>query len=391
MSPPASGGRNEADRAQPVLITPEMSAVRSAVIAVRGGDREAFGRLVELYQRRLFGLTLMMVRDPAGAEEVTQDAFVRAFTHLDLFDERRPFYPWLATIAVRLAQTWLRRHARVTTREGTRLDSGRDPAATTADPFGQLITDERSRSLWRSVAALPSGERTAAFLYYRQEMKVGDIARALGVTSGTVKTLLFRARRRLRRTLNQDLRPAPGGTDMTSKHVLTLIEALPLAEYTRQELAVAERHAQDCIECRQALADATWLDSELGRQPEPVPPAGLAAAIVARTARLDEEAPPASGDQLRVPVAEAGSDRLSWAATLAGLALGLGVQAYGLLSGASTLDSTSSRIGGGTNGLIEMPDPGTSVIVLAAGLLLYLAGFFGPVDGTDTSRLPPAR
>ena len=92
---------------------------------------------------------------------------------------------------------------------------------------------------------------------------------------------------------------------MTSKHVLTLIEALPLAEYTRQELAVAEPPAQDCIECRQALADATWLDSELGRQPEPVPPAGLAAAIVARTARLDEEAPPASGDQLRVPVAEA--------------------------------------------------------------------------------------
>ncbi len=176
------------------------SAVRSAVRAVRRGDREAFSVLVELHQRRLFGLTLMMVRDPSGAEEVTQDAFVRAFTHLDRFDERRPFYPWLATIAVRLAQTWLRRHARVTTREGTALDPELDPAETT-DPLGELITDETGRRLWRSVAALPSGERTAAVLYYRQEMKVSDIARALGVTSGTVKTLLFRARRRLRRTL----------------------------------------------------------------------------------------------------------------------------------------------------------------------------------------------
>lgn len=177
--------------------------MRSAVRAVRGGDHEAFGRLVKLYQRRLFGLTLMMVRDPSGAEEVTQDAFVRAFTHLDLFDEHRPFYPWLATIAVRLAQTWLRRNVRVTTGEGTALEPGRDPAATAPDPLGQLITDERGRHLWRAVAALPSGERTAAFLYYRQEMKVSDIARALGVTSGTVKTLLFRARRRLRHTVKQ--------------------------------------------------------------------------------------------------------------------------------------------------------------------------------------------
>jgi len=52
--------------------------------------------------------------------------------------------------------------------------------------------------LWQSVAALPSGERTAVMLYYRDEMAVGDIARALGVTTGTIKTLLFRARRHLR-------------------------------------------------------------------------------------------------------------------------------------------------------------------------------------------------
>ena len=203
MSLPAPDGRDEPERLRPAPISaPETRAVRSAVRAVRRGDHEGFAPLVKLYQTRLFGLTLMMVRDPSGAEEVTQDAFVRAFTRLDLFDDRRPFYPWLATIAVRLAQTWLRRHARVTTHEGSALGPEREPAATTTDPLGELINDERSRRLWRSVAALPSGERTAAFLYYRQEMKVSDIARALGVTSGTVKTLLFRARRRLRRTVN---------------------------------------------------------------------------------------------------------------------------------------------------------------------------------------------
>ncbi len=197
---PASDDRDEADCGRSHTAAPT-SEVRAAVRSVRRGDRDAFGRLVERYQRRLFGLTLMMVRDPSGAEEVTQDAFVRAFTHLDRYDERRPFYPWLATIAVRLAQNWLRRYARVIAREGTALKPELDPAPTT-DPLDELITSESDRRLWRSVAALPSGERTAAVLYYRQEMKVSDIAHALGVTSGTVKTLLFRARRRLRRTLD---------------------------------------------------------------------------------------------------------------------------------------------------------------------------------------------
>ncbi|MDO8834703.1 MAG: sigma-70 family RNA polymerase sigma factor, partial [Vicinamibacterales bacterium] len=57
------------------------------------------------------------------------------------------------------------------------------------------------RRLWLSVAALPSGERTAMILYYRQDMSVGEIASAIGVSNGTIKTLLFRGRQRLRRTL----------------------------------------------------------------------------------------------------------------------------------------------------------------------------------------------
>ena len=77
-----------------------------------------------------------------------------------------------------------------------RRSRARHAAALTA-----LIADERSRGLWQAVAALTSGERTAVMLYYRDEMAVRDIARALGVTTGTIKTLLFRARRHLRERL----------------------------------------------------------------------------------------------------------------------------------------------------------------------------------------------
>jgi RNA polymerase sigma-70 factor, ECF subfamily len=171
-----------------------------AVREVRRGDREAFAHLVHTYQGRLFGLVLMMVRQPAGAEEVTQDAFVRAYTHIDQYDDHRPFYPWLASIAVRLAQNWLRSHGRTVRREGAPLESAHEPGAPAA-VLTALVANERGRALWQAVAALSSGERTAVFLYYRDQMAVGDIARALGVTTGTIKTLLFRARRHLRERL----------------------------------------------------------------------------------------------------------------------------------------------------------------------------------------------
>lgn len=176
------------------------ATVRAAVEAVRAGDREAFAAIVEVFGRRLFNLALMMTRDVAGAEEVTQDALVRAFLNVDAFDVRRPLYPWLATIAVRQAQTWLVRKARVRTREGAELvhDHLASPAR---DMLTEIITDEGDRRLWRAVASLSAGERTAVLLFYRHELPVRDIAAALGVTEGTVKTLLFRARRHLRQRL----------------------------------------------------------------------------------------------------------------------------------------------------------------------------------------------
>ena len=120
--------------------------------------------------------------------------------HLDAYQPGRPFYPWLSTIAVRLAQNWLVKRARIGAREGAELPA--EPAAAPlTDPLRDLIADEGDRALWHSVRALSSGERTAVILHYRQEISVAEIASALGVSGGTVKTLLFRARRKLRLAL----------------------------------------------------------------------------------------------------------------------------------------------------------------------------------------------
>ncbi len=198
----------------------ESRDTRVAVGLVRAGKRNAFAGIVAMYRQRLYGLSIMMLRDAAEAEELVQDAFVRAYSRLALYDDTRPFYPWLATIAVRLAQTRLRsRQARlVEPLEKDGEDAGRaertDESA--ADPLDDLITAERARRLWDRVSALPSGERTAVMLCYRQEMKVAEIASALGVTDGTVKTLLFRARKKLRAALDHD-EPVRQATPSTRK------------------------------------------------------------------------------------------------------------------------------------------------------------------------------
>ncbi|MGA7296935.1 MAG: sigma-70 family RNA polymerase sigma factor [Rhodanobacteraceae bacterium] len=174
-----------------------------AVTSVLAGNADAFRVLVQRHQQRTFALALMMTRERQAAEEVTQDAFLNAYRHLDRYDSRRPFYPWLAAIAARLAQTWLRRHARQRLDLEPSMDILPAPQRQdlTAPPLKTLIADEQGRKLWAQVESLTAGERTVVVSYYRQQLRVTEIAHQLGVTTGTVKTLLYRARRKLRERL----------------------------------------------------------------------------------------------------------------------------------------------------------------------------------------------
>ena len=129
---------------------------REIVERVLRGDRDGFGELVHRYQGRLFGLVLMMLRRRDAVDDVAQDTFVRAFTHLHQYDRTRPFYPWLATIAVRLAQNRLRHEARSSVRDGESLRGSDELAAAPAN--AELLADERARQVWKAVATLSSGE-----------------------------------------------------------------------------------------------------------------------------------------------------------------------------------------------------------------------------------------
>jgi len=178
------------------------TSVSYAVARVQGGETEAFAVVVKAYERRVLSLCLALLGEFTAAEEVTQEAFIRAFKYLDSFAPGLPFYPWLAKIAVRLAQEHKSR--RRTAELPLTVDI--DRAGSTNHPLSRLIQDEQAHALWTTVLELPARERAAVILFYRQELTLRETAHALGVTSGTVKTLLFRARQHLRKYLTKSQR-----------------------------------------------------------------------------------------------------------------------------------------------------------------------------------------
>jgi RNA polymerase sigma-70 factor (ECF subfamily) len=167
-----------------------------AVQAVRGGAAQAYATIVRRFQASMMTLCTAILRDRQAAEELAQDVFVRAYQRLDSFDVRQPMKPWLVRIAYRLAQQRRRTRARDTARRraaATMCPQDRNGAG----PAEELLVDERSNVLWQVVSDLPMAQRTAVVLYYREDLTVEQVARAMGVSPGTVKTHLFRARARI--------------------------------------------------------------------------------------------------------------------------------------------------------------------------------------------------
>ena len=343
---------------------------------VRRGEREAFGQLVQGYQDRLFGLVLMMVRQPAAV----QDAFVRG-VHTPPSLRRQPS---LLSVAgdhrsSRLAQNRLRRHGRTVRLEGPSLESAKEPAAT-AGALTALITNERSRGLWEAVAALPSGERTALIpLLPRRHARSRRRACPRGHHRLDLDAALPGEASSTRASRAGDYF-SPGVIDMTCAHVLGLIDAGPFADYPRAHLESAWQHGRQCTTCGPAMEAATSLTMDLAALPQVAASPELTAAILARIARAEQRQPaPVSATMPAIRPRFITRDWSAWATTLAGLAVGLVTILSVAHGGGVAMNIVSPRVGGMTGLLVAMPSTTTDALVLVSGLVLYAAGLFAPL------------
>lgn len=179
-------------------MAPESDAAEAALVAgARQGDELAWLRLVRAHQEALFRLAFLVLGSSftaADAEDVTQEAFVRAFLNLEKFDDSRPLRPWLLGIAANLARNRRRSAGRYWAALKRWWQNNEDVA--TSRPAHEQWSE--ARELWQAVQQLNVQAQEVIYLSYFMELSEAEMAEALGVPAGTVKSRRYRAREQLR-------------------------------------------------------------------------------------------------------------------------------------------------------------------------------------------------
>lgn len=178
----------------------EREADLALVERVQAGEQAAFGLLVAKYQRKLLRLVMRLVRDPAEAEDVTQEAFIKAYRALPGFRGESAFYTWLYRIGVNTAKNWLVANGRrmptvsdITNDDSDGIDDGgllRDDET----PDRVMMSKQIATTVNAAMDALPEDLRTAIALREIEGLSYEEIAQVMDCPIGTVRSRIFRAR-----------------------------------------------------------------------------------------------------------------------------------------------------------------------------------------------------
>ena len=182
---------------------------RQLVERAQAGDKRAFEMLVEKYQRKLARLLSRFIRDPAEVEDVTQEAFIKAYRALPAFRGDSAFYTWLYRIGINTAKNYLMamgRRAPTSTEVEAEEAEGFEEGEQLRDintPESLLLSSEIAKTVNSTIEQLPEELRTAIQLREIEGMSYEDIAQVMNCPIGTVRSRIFRARE----AIAEQLRP----------------------------------------------------------------------------------------------------------------------------------------------------------------------------------------
>jgi RNA polymerase sigma-70 factor (ECF subfamily) len=176
------------------------SEERELITNALAGDRKAAEGLIKAYQPSLYAYMLRISGRPDVAEDIVQDAFVRALTNLNRFDFKFRFSTWLFTIAKRLYVNAMQKH-----KPSYDSDSVEAFGAAWASPEAGALVDEARTgatcAVSRALAALPHDQREIVVLFHQLDWPIALISEYLDMPEGTIKSHLHRARKRMRQAL----------------------------------------------------------------------------------------------------------------------------------------------------------------------------------------------
>lgn len=178
---------------------------QTLILRTLAGEANAFGQLVQRHQTAVFNVCWRMLGTREEAEDLVQEAFIRAYERLHTFDLTRPFGPWMRTVAANLCLNKLQRPPPTL----LPLEQVDEQVATTAatTPEALAVQQEAAAAMQQAISTLPPLYRAVIELRHFQELRYDEIAVQLGISPAAVKTNLFRARKQLAQLLT----PLAGG------------------------------------------------------------------------------------------------------------------------------------------------------------------------------------
>ncbi len=200
-------------------VKDEASDELALVQAAKGGDLSAFEQLVKRYDRNIFRIAQHITQNREDAEDVMQDAFLKAYENLEQFQGNSKFYTWLVRIAVNESLMKLRRRRtdktvsldqQIETEEDT---MPREVADWSPNPEQLYKQGELKEILTKTINGLPASFRTVFVLRDVEGLSTEETAEALGLSVPAVKSRLLRARLQLRERLNRFFKKRKNGGD----------------------------------------------------------------------------------------------------------------------------------------------------------------------------------
>lgn len=180
--------------------------LETRVARLRRGDPSAFEELLSQYQHRLYRYLVRVAQDPALADDLFQQTWLRVIEKIQQYDERRNFEAWLFSVARNLTIDYFRRYRPESLDEplsGENSAETRESVLPSKGPsvLEQLLAREKSEQLAAAIGTLPWNYREVLTLRFEEEMKLEEIAEAMDVPLSTAKTRLRRGLEQLRNVL----------------------------------------------------------------------------------------------------------------------------------------------------------------------------------------------